>query len=424
MSANVDARKLHGGSLAPPLSKSDAQRSLALAHALGRPELRSFMTEARPHALSEDVHVLAHALETLREGRFPADIDCKDGGAPFRLALTQAAITKDVDVSFHGGARLGERPHASLFAAIEDALGPAGLTFELGSPWPIRVRGEGRTSEPRFRVSGKESSQYASSLLLGAACLAFRERRTWTVELTSEVASRGYLAMTIDWMGRAGLVVEERAHEIHVSYSESARPSPKVPGDWSSLGYLLVAAWKTGSVVENVDESADHPDRTIIENLRAVGLTVETVNGGTRVTGVPKKGLVATAEECPDAILTLAALAMVLPAPSRFDDVAILRVKESDRLAGVEALVAAAGGTTKHEGDSLVVTPPSAPRKTLVVDTQRDHRMAMAATTLALLLEGSVELSQAKCVEKSFPDFFAQIRKAGVTVTSDEPLIV
>jgi len=76
-------------SLKPPLSKSDAQRALVLAEALGVP-LETVVPA--DEELPRDVRVLQKGLEQLREQK--ADIDCHDGGAPFRFLLTQAALTE------------------------------------------------------------------------------------------------------------------------------------------------------------------------------------------------------------------------------------------------------------------------------------------------------------------------------------------
>ncbi len=417
----VDATRLRPSTLAPPLSKSDAQRCLALAHALDDASIANAVHHARREALAEDIHVLDRALATLRRGIFPGDIDCKDGGAPFRIALTQAAVTPSAVISFHGSARLGARPHDALVASLERSLGPHGLTIVRGTPWPMRVSSPTRTGAPTFSISGAESSQYASSLLLGAATLSARERRPWSVAIQGEMASPGYLDMTLAWLGRAGFDVTRAEGVLSVSKGASPAIAPAVPGDWSSLGYLLVLAWKTRSSVSGVDPTARHPDAIIASLLEEIGLSVEVHDHVATVRGEATHGLVASAKRCPDAIPTLAALACVLPAPSRFDDVGILRHKESDRLSGTEGLVSAVGGTTHRDGDSLIVVPPKSPARHFHLDTHADHRMAMAATTLAALVEGTVELSDVACVKKSFPDFFAQVANVGITLVAGTP---
>lgn len=414
----LDARALRPGRLRPPPSKSDAQRALVLAHALGRPELCAF--SADDASLPDDVRVVAGALPRLsRPGA--VEIDCGDGGAPFRFLLTQAALRSGEHTTFHGSRRLAERPHAPLLTSLQAALGANRLQLipAEGSFWPLRVTGAQGTAEARFEISAQESSQYPSSLLLGAAALARREGRAWSVALTGEPASLGYLDLTLWWLEKGGFDVSRSGQDVTLRFAREVSSLPPVPGDWSSLGYLLVAAWRTGSAVEGVDPGAAHPDRAILRILGEVGLTVSTTPGGeTKVTGVPTAGLSASGEECPDLLPTLAVLACALPAPSVLHAVHILRAKESDRVRGILDLVTAAGGRCTLEEDRLHIIPPTRISDRFEFDSQGDHRLAMCATTLAILARGSVKLERAQCVQKSFPGFYEVVATCGVQTTS------
>jgi 3-phosphoshikimate 1-carboxyvinyltransferase len=82
-----------------------------------------------------------------------------------------------------------------------------------------------------------------------------------------------------------------------------------------------------------------------------------------------------------------------------------LRVKESDRLAGVLDLVRAFGAQAEVDGDDLVVR--GAGRLTPgVVDARGDHRMAMAAA-IAGLAAGSdpTRIAGWAAVATSYPHF-------------------
>ncbi len=407
--AVVDATRLHSGVLSPPPSKSDAQRAQVIAHALGRPEWAPFAADDL--SLPEDMRVMATGLAKLREGG-SVEIDCRDGGAPLRFLLSQAAVTPGAKVRFVGSARLGERPHAALISALRGA----GVEIREGSPWPIEVDGRSEFSSRRFEIDGSGSSQYVSSLLLAAAALSRRDRQRWEVRLTSPTASLGYLGLTLDWLRRSGFAVERTESVIALRFAEEPSALPPVPGDWSSLGYLLVAAWKTGAHVTGVDRSAEHPDRAILDVLTQVGLRLVEHEDGVSVEGTAQRGLVASGETCPDLLPTLAALACALPGPSELREVEILRGKESDRLAGIETLVAAAGGRTRREGASLVIEPPRALGQVAPLHSRGDHRMAMSAATLAILAGTELELEGPDCVGKSFPRFWEQLSHVGVTL--------
>jgi len=194
-----------------------------------------------------------------------------------------------------------------------------------------------------------------------------------------------------------------------------------VPGDWSSVGYLLLAAWASGGAVADVARDVEHPDRVVLLHLASVGLDVAADEAGhTHVRGAAHGGLVVRASEAPDLVPTLAALACVLQAPSRFTEVGILRHKESDRLSGVMDLVTSAGGTATLEVDTLIVSPPAKIAKELRIDARGDHRMAMSAAVLALLGHARLYLVGSEHVKKSFPGFWDELLRLGVHLSTVE----
>ncbi|QSQ26516.1 3-phosphoshikimate 1-carboxyvinyltransferase [Pyxidicoccus parkwayensis] len=417
----VNPAGLKAAPLTPPVSKSDAQRALVLGHLTGAWPLPSVQAEP-DEDLPADVRVLRRGVEALRQPPgVVRDVDCADGGAPFRILVTQAAVTPGAHVRFTGTPRLGERPHGPLFTSLREALGGAGLTLTEGTPWPVELRAPRDTTAvaPVFRVPGAQSSQYASSLLLGCAALYLRERRAWSVEIEGHLTSAGYLDLTVTWLKRFGFVLQESPSRYTVSGYAAPPSVPSLPGDWSSLGYLLLVSWKAGGTVERADTGSAHPDDAIVRLIEQVGL--KAVPAGAphtlKVEGRLSGGLRASGKECPDLLPTLAALACVLPAPSTLTDVSILRVKESDRLEGIRSLVAAYGGTTDLQGESLEIRPPAAPPARFEMNSRGDHRLAMTAATLCVLSGTPLLLTGPECVEKSFPGFWRQLARMGVLIS-------
>jgi 3-phosphoshikimate 1-carboxyvinyltransferase len=409
MNLTLSPRGLRSGPLRPPISKSDAHRALVLAHALGRAAPALGPESERPY----DVRVVAAALARFGEAG-SLEIDCRDGGAPLRLLLAQAAL-RPGETRLTGSARLAARPHATLLDALRRGLGPAGLQLDVGDPWPIVVRGAAPVGEVGFTVVAEQSSQPLSALLLLATALAARGHAT-TIEAVGPIASEGYLAMTLKWLRAAGVRVEVEGGCHRVLAVQKAGPLPAVPSDWSSIGYLLLAAWASGGWVEKVDVDASHPDRAIIAQLASVGIIVELADGRARVHGQAHGGLDFDVASAPDLAPTLAALACVLPSPSRLSAIAILRLKESDRIAGVQALVEAAGGRARIDGDALTIEPATSIPERLRFAARGDHRLVMAAAVLAVLARRPLVLEGAEHVEKSFPTFFAQLGRLGVCI--------
>nr|WP_255671779.1 3-phosphoshikimate 1-carboxyvinyltransferase [Corallococcus sp. AS-1-6] len=418
----VDPSALSASPLTPPVSKSDAQRALVLGHLTGAWPLPSVQAES-DEDLPADVRVLRRGVEALRLPAGPVrDVDCADGGAPFRILVTQAAVTPGARVRFTGTPRLGERPHGPLFTSLKEALGPAGLTLTEGAPWPVELHAPLDTSRvaPVFRVPGAQSSQYASSLLLGCAERFLRERRAWSVEIEGTLTSAGYMDLTVAWLRRFGFTVEQSGGHYSVTGYQAPESVPSLPGDWSSLGYLVLIAWRTGGTVERAEPQSAHPDQAILRLAAEVGLRMLPSGAPNtwRFEGEATGELRATGKECPDLLPTLAALACVLPRPTTLSDVGILRVKESDRLEGIRTLVSAYGGTTElsagADSESLRILPPKVKPARFAMDSRGDHRLAMSAATLCVLSGVPLELTGPECVEKSFPGFWRQLARAGV----------
>jgi 3-phosphoshikimate 1-carboxyvinyltransferase len=373
----------------------------------------------------QDVEALRRGLEGLARG---GSIDCGDGAGPFRVLLGQAAV-RNVQVSFTGSARLAQRPHGALIEALLGALEPVGLRIR-GAPWPLIVEGTDGTAARFFRVTATQSSQFPSSLLLAAAQRVFkaggaweagggrRDRQPWTVHADGPVASAGYLQMTIRWLRAAGFEVPSQGNDYVVSLQRPPSALPPIPRDWSAGAYLLVAAWRSGGSVAGLDITADHPDRAIVRHLQSVGLEVAARPDSITVTGSPSSPLRASAREAPDLIPTLVAVACVLPGPSVFTDIGILSSKESDRVDGILKLARLGGADVMQARDIIRVIPRTAPVTDLVFAT-RDHRMAMAAATLAMCQGRLLRLDGWECVRKSFPGFFSELARMGVAAGAE-----
>ena len=96
---------------------------------------------------------------------------------------------------------------------------------------------------------------------------------------------------------------------------------------------------------------------------------------------------------------------------TRLVNAARLRLKESDRLASVSAMLRALGGRVEEQPDALVITGGRLAGGT--VESCRDHRIAMSAAIAAILCESSVTILGADAVKKSYPAFYHDLNQLG-----------
>jgi 3-phosphoshikimate 1-carboxyvinyltransferase len=104
-----------------------------------------------------------------------------------------------------------------------------------------------------------------------------------------------------------------------------------------------------------------------------------------------------------DTFMTLAALAAFAVTPTIITNIGHTRLQESNRITvmrnNLEKL-----NIKVEEGDDWIKIYPSQPTAG-VVDSCRDHRIAMACSIIGLRVQG-IEIDGAECVSKTCPDFF------------------
>ena len=115
---------------------------------------------------------------------------------------------------------------------------------------------------------------------------------------------------------------------------------------------------------------------------------------------------------CPDLLPPLAVMAAVRSGTTRFINAARLRIKESDRLATVAALLTALGCSTEELPDALIVHGGQ-PLTGGTVDGANDHRIVMAAAIAATACSAPVTVLGAEAVSKSYPDFWEEYQRLG-----------
>ncbi|MGG2461419.1 3-phosphoshikimate 1-carboxyvinyltransferase [Streptomyces sp. RGM 3693] len=119
-----------------------------------------------------------------------------------------------------------------------------------------------------------------------------------------------------------------------------------------------------------------------------------------------------------DEVPLLAAVAALLPGTSQIGCAEELRFKETDRLTTTARMVGAFGARAEVVADGLTVRGGAALRAGTVPSFE-DHRIAMAAATLAMRLPGRTTVHGGACYHTSFPDFADVQRAVGARIVED-----
>jgi 3-phosphoshikimate 1-carboxyvinyltransferase len=277
--------------------------------------------------------------------------------------------------------------------------------MDTGCP-PLRITSHGLPGGETILPEGK-SSQYLSSLLLVAPYAA----RPATLEVRGEVLSKPYVAMTLSVMADFGVEVDcnqELTRFVIPQGCYRAREY-QIEGDASNASYFWAAAAITGGrvTVSNVPVPSLQGDAGLLPLLARMGCEISREGGGIMVQGRKNlKGITVDMGDMPDVVPTLAVVAAFAQGTTVINNIAHLRIKECDRLTAVVTELTKMGARVEERPDSMIIHGDGgAGLHGAVIDTYKDHRMAMSFAVTGLRVPG-VRISDEGCVAKSFPDFW------------------
>ena len=399
-----------------PASKSVANRELVLS-ALARGRSRIDAGDLDP---GDDVHVMAAALTALghdvrwQGGRIEVTphvgpdtetaFDAAASGTVARFGTALAALG-DRDTRIDGSPRLRRRPMAPLI----ESLRSLGATIDRDA-LPLVVRGPLEGGE--VSVSGIESSQFASALLLVGASLPHGLH----LRIAGGLVSAPFVEMTITALAGRGVKVARPTVRSFVIAPQKVKPRAMVvPGDLTAATYPAAAAALLGGkvTIENASTRASggQGDARFFELIAEMGCGVDRGSASTAVRRVgPLYGIVANVNDCSDVFPTLAVIATQAQTPTELDGLGHTRRQESDRLAAVASAINAIGGRAQIFGEAIRIEP--VPLRGGVVDAAGDHRIAMAFSVLGLLVPG-IAIAGSEAVTKTFPGFYDMLDGLG-----------
>ncbi|MDY4490265.1 MAG: 3-phosphoshikimate 1-carboxyvinyltransferase [Candidatus Faecousia sp.] len=388
MDVTISPRRLAGELTVIP-SKSQAHRLLICAAFSDNPTLLQCSETNRDiEATADCLAALGARIIRTDSGYtvFPVEtiperavLNCRESGSTLRFLLPVAGAL-GVDAVFTMEGRLPQRPLSPLWEEME-RMGCA-----LSRPTADTVRCTGKLRPGTYSIDGGVSSQYITGLLLALSLL---EGPSF-LEITGKTESRPYIELT---KAAISLFGGDPEHPGEKKFHSPGTVS--VEGDWSN-GAFFLAANELGSHLNlhGLDMVSPQGDRAILEIL-------PLLRGGT-----PR----ISAADIPD-LVPILSVAAACNHGAVFTDIRRLRMKESDRVASVIAMLESLGGRAEADENTMTVFPSSLTGGT--VDSCNDHRIAMSAAIAATVCTGSVTILGAQCVSKSYPSFWEEYRRLG-----------
>lgn len=355
-------------------------------------------------------------------------LDMGNSGTAARLLMGLVASHAFVSM-FTGDASLRRRPMGRVAEPLE-RMG-AKVVARAGRRLPLAVLGAAEPLPITYRTP-VASAQVKSAVLLaglnapGITTVIERqptrdhsERLLRAFGAAVEVSDRDDGARAIMLTGQPELMAQRLS----------------VPADISSAAFPLVAALIVPGSALALKGVGINPLRagllaTLAEMGAEIGLEGRREEAGEPVADLavraaPLTGVRVPAARAPtmiDEYPALAAAAAVARGTSRFDGLGELRVKESDRLSAIAQGLRANGVRVEVEGDSLIVhgCGGAVPGGGLV-ETQLDHRIAMAFLVLGLAAREPITVDDGTMIDTSFPGFVELMNGLGARITAAGP---
>ena len=406
------------GEITAPPSKSYSQRAVAAAL------LADGETVIRNIADCDDVRASMTVIEKLgadiyNEGNSvgikgvggsygfnPAtkSINCAESGLCLRIFSAITALS---------GQEIELRSEGSLAVRSVDF---AGETFEQlavefssnNSFPPLSIRGP--LVGGRADVDGSGGSQFLSGLLIALPLCANDSHLP-----VHNLKSKFYIDMTIDTLAQFAVKVSHNNYEeFFIKGGQKYKASNfTVEGDWSGASTMLTAAAISGEIyIKGLNHNSKQPDRAILNALESAGAEIEIDN---KIVSVRQSELQAfdfDATHSPDLFPALTVLAVNCSGTSRIKGVSRLINKESNRGAALTEEFNKLGAKITVDGDYMLIEGSSLTGGT--ASSHNDHRIAMALAVAAFNSENPIVIQDSECVNKSYPNFFADLQSVGM----------
>ena len=300
-----------------------------------------------------------------------AVLNCHESGSTLRFMLPIVGAL-GVDATFQLAGRLPKRPLSPLWEEMER------MGCTLSRPTEMTIRCQGKLKSGKYSIDGGVSSQFITGLLFAHALMD-----GCTLEITGKLESKPYVDMTQDALSLFN------APDFHTPGYVA------VEGDWSNSAFWLAAnALGSNLTVRGLRTDSAQGDRAVLKILRLLEHGTPTVS----------------AADIPDLVPILAVCAAAKQG-AVFTDIRRLRLKESDRVATVIAMIEALGGKAVADENTLTVYGTGLTGGT--VDSANDHRIAMAAAIAATVCTTPVTIHGAEAVQKSYPAFWEEYTRLG-----------
>ena len=323
-------------------------------------------------------------------------IDVGAAGTSFRFLTAYLSTLVGNRFILTGSNRMKERPIKELVNVLLELGVEIKYLEKLGFP-PLEIIGT-NIKENKVSIDGKISSQFISALLLIAPSL----KNGIELTISGEIVSKPYIIMTLKLMKKFGISHTWQEDTIKIKPQKYSAKDYDIEADWSaaSFWYEIAALSSNCNIrLNGLTENSIQGDEKVTDLFENLGVQTIFKNGSIILT--KKEENVISKEvnliNTPDLYQPLKCTLFAKNLTTKFLGLQTLKDKETNRIKSVE-----------KELLNLVTTKE--------ITTFKDHRMAMSFAPLCLKYD-TLQINDVAVVEKSYPNFWNDLKKGGFIIT-------
>lgn len=350
--------------------------------------------DAVPDDFPSDVRVTYHCLTTISKAmnsKECVEVNACDCGAAYRFLMAVLSVTPGSWL-LTGTDRLLQRPMDEL----ADCLIAIGADIQkVDKGWQIRGK---RLAAKELTIDCSRSSQFASALLMIGDKIGLENLNV----IPDNPPSAPYIDMTMKVLEQPDLVKTDFA-------------------DWSAAVYWYARLLLEGEgtyLLSGLSLESCQEDKVVAQWFAPLGINSVQWSEGVLISAenpVRQVSVCWDASRHLDTVPVLACMACLLPGRFVFEGIDNLIYKESNRLAVIQEQLSAFADIDIINNQLIIMKKSlSEMSEKLFFNPYKDHRFVMGFSLFSLQYE--VEIADADCVSKSYPDFHRQSVVGGMNV--------
>lgn len=352
-------------------------------------------------ALGTSVQFTADEIIIKRtDGVVETNINFGESGLSTRMFSSVLALFGK-DFTLSGKGSLLKRPVRS----IKEALSQFGVSVKTNNGFlPMQI--SGKLEGGKVKIDGSLSSQVLTGLLI-----SLPKAKEDSEIIVNNLNSKPYIDLTLSMINDFGAeIINENYKKFIIKGNQKYFASNyTVEGDWSGAAFLLVAGLISGKMeVKGLNLNSLQADKEIITAIKKAKGHIFINERSIKTIKSELHAFEFDATDCPDLFPPLVSLAAYCEGTSKIKGVGRLIHKESNRAIVLKNEFAKIGINIILEDDIMLIEGGKVTGGT--VDSNNDHRIAMAAGTVALGAESEITILNADSVNKSYTRFFRDIK--------------